>query len=147
MGYFGKFKDKYPEISWSDIIQLASVVGIEHASGGKIVIPIRFGRIDTETERECPKEGNLPSANPPFPDGSPDAATHLRRIFYRMGFNDKEIVALSGAHTLLNTFFFLMCVCVCVCFGLLALYFFFVCVCLYVLCFIWEVFFLFRALF
>ncbi|XP_074293645.1 L-ascorbate peroxidase 3-like [Silene latifolia] len=25
---------------------------------------------------------------------------HLRDIFYRMGFNDKDIVALSGAHTL-----------------------------------------------
>lgn len=25
---------------------------------------------------------------------------HLRHIFYRMGFDDKGIVALSGAHTL-----------------------------------------------
>jgi len=25
---------------------------------------------------------------------------HLRNIFYRMGFNDQEIVALSGAHNL-----------------------------------------------
>ena len=38
------------------------------------------------------------------PDGRlPDAAQaagHLRDIFYRMGFNDKEIVTLSGAHAL-----------------------------------------------
>ena len=27
-------------------------------------------------------------------------ADHLRDIFYRMGFNDQEIVALSGAHAL-----------------------------------------------
>ena len=24
---------------------------------------------------------------------------HLRKVFYRMGLNDEEIVALSGAHT------------------------------------------------
>merc|ERR1711865_433488 len=27
-------------------------------------------------------------------------AQHLRDVFYRQGFNDQEIVALSGAHTL-----------------------------------------------
>ncbi len=36
----------------------------------------------------------------PYPDGAPDAATHLRNVFYRMGLNDQEIVVLSGAHTL-----------------------------------------------
>ncbi len=34
-----------------------------------------------------------------LPDAS-QGADHLRKVFYRMGFNDKEIVALSGAHTL-----------------------------------------------
>lgn len=29
-------------------------------------------------------------------------APHLRDIFYRMGLSDKDIVALSGAHTLVN---------------------------------------------
>jgi L-ascorbate peroxidase len=32
--------------------------------------------------------------------GPPSPADHLRKVFYRMGLNDKEIVALSGAHTL-----------------------------------------------
>ena len=36
----------------------------------------------------------------PYPDGAPDAATHLRNVFYRMGLTDQEIVVLSGAHTL-----------------------------------------------
>lgn len=36
----------------------------------------------------------------PYPDGAPDAATHLRNVFYRMGLSDQEIVVLSGAHTL-----------------------------------------------
>jgi cytochrome c peroxidase len=37
-------------------------------------------------------DGRLPGA-----DKKQD---HLRDIFYRMGFDDREIVALSGAHTL-----------------------------------------------
>ncbi|KAG6475348.1 hypothetical protein ZIOFF_064566 [Zingiber officinale] len=32
--------------------------------------------------------------------GPPSPADHLRSVFYRMGLDDKEIVALSGAHTL-----------------------------------------------
>ena len=36
----------------------------------------------------------------PYPDGAPDAAAHLRNVFYRMGLSDQEIVVLSGAHTL-----------------------------------------------
>jgi len=42
------------------------------------------------------------AATPPngrLPDAS-QGAQHLRDVFYRMGFNDKDIVALSGAHTL-----------------------------------------------
>lgn len=34
-----------------------------------------------------------------LPDAS-QAQDHLRKIFYRMGFNDQEIVALAGAHAL-----------------------------------------------
>lgn len=34
-----------------------------------------------------------------LPDAS-QGAEHLREVFYRMGFNDREIVALSGGHTL-----------------------------------------------
>ena len=29
----------------------------------------------------------------------PRGAAHLREVFYRMGFNDRDIVALSGTHT------------------------------------------------
>jgi hypothetical protein len=31
-------------------------------------------------------KGRLPAAAGPFADGSKDAATHLRKVFYRMGF-------------------------------------------------------------
>ena len=38
----------------------------------------------------CPPEGRLPDAT--------RNADHVRAIFYRMGFNDQEMVALIGAH-------------------------------------------------
>ena len=59
VNYLKPFKSKYPEISWADLIQLASVVAIQHAGGP--LIPIRFGRVDTNSESECPAEGNLDS--------------------------------------------------------------------------------------
>ncbi len=48
------------------------------------------------------KPGKLPSFGYPFSDGAQSAESHLRNIFYRMGFTNKEIVALSGAHTIGN---------------------------------------------
>ena len=38
------------------------------------------------------------SGTKPTEDTTPNG--HLRKVFYRMGLNDEEIVALSGAHTL-----------------------------------------------
>lgn len=105
-------KEKHPGISHADLFQMASAVSIELAGGP--VIPMRYGRQDAEAE-SCPVEGRLPQAGPPFaradgptPSGScddPDSApAHLRRVFYRMGFNDQEIVLLSGAHSLGRAF-------------------------------------------
>ena len=55
-------------------------------------IPWRPGRVDYDNGDKCPPDGRLP-------DGA-KGALHLRDIFYRMGFNDQEIVALSGAHSM-----------------------------------------------
>jgi cytochrome c peroxidase len=42
-------------------------------------------------------DGRLPDAD----KGGPKAtAVHLREVFGRMGFDDRELVALSGAHTI-----------------------------------------------
>jgi L-ascorbate peroxidase len=82
-------KAKHPKMSYADLFQYASVVGIEFTGGP--TIPFRSGRIDA-TEADVVEEGRLPDAN--------KAADHLRDIFYRMGLNDQEIVALSGAHCL-----------------------------------------------
>ena len=54
-------------------------------------IPWRPGRQDREVAA-CTPDGRLP-------DGSKEQS-HLRAIFGRMGFDDREIVALSGAHAL-----------------------------------------------
>ena len=39
----------------------------------------------------------------PYPGGAKGPGDHLRNVFYRMGFNDQEIVALSGWCLLLSS--------------------------------------------
>ncbi|KAL6644395.1 hypothetical protein ACP70R_016003 [Stipagrostis hirtigluma subsp. patula] len=80
-------KAKNPRVTYADLYQLAGVVAVE-VTGGPTVefIP---GRRDSSV---CPREGRLPDAK--------KGAPHLRDIFYRMGLTDKDIVALSGGHTL-----------------------------------------------
>ncbi|KAL2232370.1 UNVERIFIED_CONTAM: L-ascorbate peroxidase T, chloroplastic [Sesamum indicum] len=85
-------KEKYSNVTYADLFQLASATAIEETGGPKI--PMKYGRVDVSGPEQCPEEGRLPDAGPPSP------AAHLRDVFYRMGLNDKEIVALSGAHTL-----------------------------------------------
>ncbi|CAD7702061.1 unnamed protein product [Ostreobium quekettii] len=92
------FAKKYPSISYADLYQMASVVGIEAAGGPKI--SLRYGRKDAGDESGCPPENNLPGAKAPFHDNAKNPAAHLRNIFHRMGLTDQDIVALSGAHTL-----------------------------------------------
>lgn len=80
-------KAKHPKITYADLYQLAGVVAVEVTGGPTIdFVP---GRKDS---LESPEEGRLPDAKQGVP--------HLKDIFYRMGLSDKEIVALSGGHTL-----------------------------------------------
>ncbi|KAK9007517.1 hypothetical protein V6N11_074437 [Hibiscus sabdariffa] len=80
-------KANHPKITYADLYQLAGVVAVEVTGGPTIdFVP---GRKDSNI---CPKEGRLPDAK--------RGAPHLRDIFYRMGLSDKDIVALSGGHTL-----------------------------------------------
>ena len=46
------------------------------------------GRSDKVDGAACPEDGRLPDAS--------KGAPHIRDVFNRMGFNDREIVALSG---------------------------------------------------
>lgn len=83
-------KKQFPWISYADLWTLAGCVAIEEMGGP--TIPWRAGRVDKPDGKACPPDGRLP-------DASKDAS-HVRDIFYRMGFDDREIVALIGAHTL-----------------------------------------------
>jgi len=108
------FKADYPLVSYADLYQMAAAVGIEHAGGPKIAM--KYGRKDAAGPDACPAQTSRgTAANAGLPDaekgpsgtygcGATDPATHLRNIFYRMGFDDKGIVALSGAHTIGRAF-------------------------------------------
>jgi len=79
-------KQKYPELSYADLWVLASLVAIEEMGGPKI--KFTPGRTDKPDGKASPPGGRLPDANL--------GSAHIRDIFYRMGFNDGEIVALVG---------------------------------------------------
>ena len=69
---------------------VAGAAAVEFLGGPKI--KHEYCRTDTDDESKCPPNGLLPDAS--------QGAAHLREVFYRMGFNDQEIVVLSGGHTL-----------------------------------------------
>ena len=82
-------KAAFPWITYSDLWILGGVAAIQEMQGPKI--PYRAGRCDRDLSF-CTPDGRLP-------DASKDRS-HIRAIFGRMGFDDRAIVALSGAHAL-----------------------------------------------
>ncbi|GFZ13194.1 ascorbate peroxidase 1 [Actinidia rufa] len=81
-------KEQFPILSYGDFYQLAGVVAVEITGGPDV--PFHPGRPD---KPEPPVEGRLPDAN--------KGNDHLRDVFVKhMGLSDKDIVALSGGHTL-----------------------------------------------
>lgn len=82
-------KKKYGSaISYGDLWTLAGVVAVQEMGGPEV--EWRAGRVDAKDDSSCPPDGRLPDAS--------KGSSHIRDIFYRMGFNDQEIVALCGAH-------------------------------------------------
>jgi cytochrome c peroxidase len=80
-------KQQFPWISYGDLWTLAGVCAVQEMQGP--TVPWRPGRQDQDVAF-CTPDGRLP-------DGS-KGQNHIRAIFGRMGFNDQEMVALSGAH-------------------------------------------------
>ena len=85
-------KRRFPWITYADLWTLAGAEAVEAMGGPRVAW--RGGRSDFESpdDRRAPPRGRLP-------DGA-QGAEHLRHVFGRMGFDDREIVALSGAHNL-----------------------------------------------
>jgi len=84
-------KAAHPWITYSDLWTLAGAVALEEAGGPKIAwAGGRTDYVDDSKVRDI--RGRLPDAT--------QGSDHLRKVFYRMGFDDREIVALSGAHAL-----------------------------------------------
>ena len=87
-------KKNNPGASYADIWTLAGCVAIEEMGGPKI--DWRSGRTDVGqiavAQKKIPPNGRLPDAL--------KGAAHIRSVFKRMGFDDRETVALLGAHCL-----------------------------------------------
>lgn len=97
IGCLAPIKENNPGASWADLIVYAGVVAIENMGGPSAGF--------TPGRTDAPSPGTAPTKDKRFTpdDRLPDAAQgaqHLRDVFYRMGFNDQEIVALSGAHAI-----------------------------------------------
>lgn len=87
-----KVKKQFPWISYADLWILAGCVAIEEMGGPSTAVTFRAGRSDYVDGSKIVPDGRLP-------DASKDHSEY-HRVFYRMGFNDQEIVALMAAHSL-----------------------------------------------
>eukprot|EP00038_Savillea_parva_P009479 m.183803 g.183803 ORF g.183803 m.183803 type:complete len:394 (+) comp15944_c0_seq1:39-1220(+) len=85
---------RHPGASHADLWVLGGYVAVEHLGGPHIAF--RPGRTDAPTGGAlCPPESRLPTFNA--------SADDMRDMFGRLGFNDRELVALIGAHTVGHT--------------------------------------------
>lgn len=92
-------KSKYGDgLSYADLYTLAGAVAIKTLGGPQVAWG--SGRKDSMDPADVTPDGRLPAADSGSAGADPTDASHLRTIFGRMGFNDQEIVALSGAHAL-----------------------------------------------
>lgn len=89
--FLSEFHYTFPWLSRGDLWTLGGVVAVQEAGGPKI--KWRPGRVDESSRAKVPENGNLP-------DASQESGDYIRKIFYRIGFTDQEIVALIGAHAL-----------------------------------------------
>ena len=106
MAFLEPLHKKYSDVSYSDLWILAAYVAIEHSGGPKI--QFNSGRQDIEDSNLVPPMGRLPMAEFGCSGeldedgrlvGWENLSKHIRSVFHRMGFNDREIVALiCGGH-------------------------------------------------
>ncbi|KAJ4704830.1 Ascorbate peroxidase [Melia azedarach] len=80
-------KQQFPILSYADFYQLAGVVAVEVSGGPEI--PFHPGRQD---KPDPAPEGHSHTAV--------ENAEHVRAVYSRMGLSDRDMVLLSGGHTL-----------------------------------------------
>jgi catalase (peroxidase I) len=80
----------FPELSWADLIAVGAAAAVEKCGGP--VIQVGLGRSD----------GTQPAPPHRLPGGY-EGGVLLKSIFARMGLGPRELVVLSGAHTLGHT--------------------------------------------
>ncbi|KAJ3265370.1 hypothetical protein HDU77_005393 [Chytriomyces hyalinus] len=91
MSVMEPLKSKYPQISYADLWSFAGAVVVANSGGPSVKWrPNRADAVDAFDE---------PFTTNDLPDFKWNAA-QLKRFFYAKGFNDREIVALSGGHCL-----------------------------------------------
>ena len=73
LGYLSPLKQKYPRLSWADIIQLGGATAVETAGGP--TLPMRYGRCDVAGPEQCPKRATCRTLS----RRSPAARTPTRR--------------------------------------------------------------------
>ena len=83
-------KKRNPNVSYADLWTLAGSLAVGFTHGPEV--PHQFGRVDAPVGTKTPENGRLPDAA--------QGPAHVREVFSRMGLDDKETVALVGAHTL-----------------------------------------------
>lgn len=86
--YLEPIKAAHPDITYADLYTYAGKVAIETMGGP--TIPWKEGRADFVEGDGVTPDGRLPDAA--------QGSEHLRQVFDAYGFDDKGIVALSGAH-------------------------------------------------
>jgi hypothetical protein len=99
-------KARHPGISYADLWILAAYAALEHTGGP--VIEFRAGRRDSSDPARCPPNGRLPDPQHGLqpgedadgrPNGWRDLAAYMRALFDRLGFSEREAVALlCGGH-------------------------------------------------
>jgi L-ascorbate peroxidase len=90
MELLAEAKASYPSVSWADLVALGGAAAVEKCGGP--VIQIGLGRTDA----------TVPAPAHRLPGGY-EGAGLLKAMFARMGLGARELVVLSGAHTLGHT--------------------------------------------
>ncbi|CAH6722982.1 cytochrome c peroxidase, mitochondrial [[Candida] jaroonii] len=89
--FLNEFSVKYPWLSRGDLWTLGGVVAVQEAGGPQI--KWRPGRGNVDDLDSVPNNGFLP-------DASKEDGKYVKNLFARMGFDERETVALIGAHCL-----------------------------------------------